>query len=131
MGSGRPHLRQSTPSSFHTSNTFTSTMADAEQQAVEEVAPESVAENPEEVTAVAAETASEEATDPPAEAVAAVKISEDAAAAPAEGEAAAVAAPEAVVEGEEAVASPPVAAAEGEEPPVAAAADEPVAEAAE
>merc|ERR1712047_34021 len=79
-------------------------MADAEQQVVEEVAPEAAAEKPEEVTAVAAEPeASTEASDPPAEAVAAVKISEEAAAAEGEGEPA----PAAVVEGEEAVASPP------------------------
>merc|ERR1712055_301954 len=100
-------------------NTFT--MADAEQQVVEEVAPEPVAEKPEEVTAVAAEAASEEASDPPAEAVAAVKISEDAAAAPAEGEAA-EASPEAVlVEGKVEAVEPVDAAASGEEPAPAAA----------
>merc|ERR1711872_539009 len=83
----------------HTNNTQIN-MADAEQQVVEEVAPEAAAEKPEEVTAVAAEPeASIEAADPPAEAVAAVKISEEAAAAEGEAEAA----PAAVVEGEEAV----------------------------
>merc|ERR1711899_111824 len=87
-------------------------MADAEQQVVEEVAPEAAAEKPEEVTAVAAEPeASTEASDPPAEAVAAVKISEEAAAA--EGGAPAPAAP----------------ADEAEEAP--AAAEEPATEAAE
>merc|ERR1712018_229019 len=105
MGSGLTHLHQSTPSQ-HTTNI---NMADAEQQVVEEVAPEAAAEKPEEVTAVAAEPeASTEAADPPAEAVAAVKISEEAAAAEGEGEAA----PAAVVEGEEAVASPPTPAGE-------------------
>merc|ERR1712073_268872 len=117
MGSGLEHLHQSTPSQ-HTTHI---NMADAEQQVVEEVAPEAAAEKPEEGTAVAAEP---EASDPPAEAVAAVKISEEAVAAEGEAEAA----PAAVVEGEEAAASPPApageAAVEGGEPAPAAPADE-------